>query len=933
MTLYEASIDKHWTDFTDAHKTIRKNLEKPIEKFISGEKQNLVALWGPYGQGKTQLMYHLFKYSWEKNGIALFTKLEKLLPDDKMGSDGFKDNIETLVKQNITKIRNGKIDDADLLNNECKNWLKEFLKNNPIREDCEERAILLIDEMEQNYLSLLNKVTTDDNSPLKDCTAQNGFMIIATFAPTSQYEAMTGEAEKRRWESHKLPTLPAEVLREENAQYGNFTWWVSKGRLGLAFKILDSLQNRDKTLNYFTDFVDFDKEIGSTANVPSIDTDELARYVKIRDYIIELFPHSEVKDEDGVVGGKIIKEVEFINILKDGLTEEKWEAKEIELFSDYLKYVISALSNEKGFLLPHKRDGNDPERILTLLKTAIDFAIETEGKGEVIASIYDRIYKWKNFEQFYYIRIFERVSGLNSSDGSVISYDLLPRLFPLPITSPIVGKNSIEKSTGLLTGYPSTDYIAKDIKQNAEGQIRFLYFINNQKLKQFLDSVKVKDFLSPDKSLVCIVLENKENIKLDRVAGWLKAQNRMKIEYPSKMLRDFLISFMDYYQLSSQNKELELGLILEEKVEEESKENKSLSRKLDYYKNMLNEFLRFNSNLTLNRAKFEVENKDIIKNYQVRYDKFPDVVGLSFCEVNDLSTFHGFKQIIMGRDDLRELRTGVPGLLKGVSISKIGKKPLKLSTTLETIKRSYSSELDNLTVLANLVNEEDFIKLSSEENSRKVLIGIFRYIKTPQYDKSSIVQEIDGAIKDIEKLKKSREELNKTFSGFKIKESKSERTKEKWNGILKILGEVNSGYVDYLICNFAEAVLEKFKNDTLSKDQNWLTLWQNNKQYVKNYNERLEKIVELKYAPKWLKIDKDEIKKKPQEGYSSAIKNLTSFQDEVDFNAVEGDNLNWDSFNEELEGINNKLDNIIKIEEKLEEIVTTANELNKILRR
>ncbi len=927
MALYEASIDKDWKDFTDIHATIRKNLEKPIEKFISGEKQNLFALWGPYGQGKTQLMYHLFKYSWKNGGIALFTKLEKLLPEDEMGSGKFKDYIERLVKQTIIKIKEGEIDDTDLLNNECKSWLKQWLKNNPIKKkNLEERAVLLVDEMEQNYRSLLDKVITEDSSPLKDCTAQNDFMIIAAFAPTSQYEAMSGEAEKRRWESYRLPTLPAEVLRKRDAKYGNFTWWVSKGRLGLAFKILDILQNRQ--LNNFKDFEEFaNKDVGSIAKVPSIDTSELAKYMKIKDYIIELFPHSEIKDKDGLVCGKIIKEEEFINILKNGLTEEGWEEKEIELFSDYLKYVISALSNENGFLLPQK-DDNDPKRILILLKTAVDFAIETEGREEVIASIYDKIYKWQNFERFYYTKIFSIISDLSSSDGTAISYDLLPKIFPLPITSPIIGRNSIEESReNLLTSYPSTDYIAEDIETISGGQITFCYFINNQKLKQFLDSAKVKDFLSPNRDVVCIVLENKESIRLEGVAGWLKAQNRMKIEYPPKKLRDFLISFMDYYQLSSQNEHFRD--ILQERVEEEFKKDKTLSRKLDYYKNILNEFIMQNSNLILSRAKFEVKNKDTINNYQTRYDKFSDVVGLSFCEINELSTFYIFKQIIMGSDELKELRTGVPGLLKDISVGKIGKKPLKLSTTLETIKDSYDSELGNLTVLVNLVDEEDFIKLSSEENSKKVLRGIFRYIKIPEYEKLSIIQQIDDAIKSIDQLKKSREELNKAFSDFKIKESKSERTKAKWSAILKILGKVNGRYLEYLICDFAKLVLDKFKDDILSNDQNSLTDWQRNKQYAENYNETLIKIDNLDYAPKWLNADKNQIKAQFKEKYSGIIKGLTNYQTEIGFGAV--NTLNWDSFNEELEQIDNDLSQIMEIEEKLKEIVTTANELNKIL--
>lgn len=940
MTLYEASIDKEWEDFTNSgdfaeaheisHEAIRKNLEIPIKEFINDERQDLFALWGPYGQGKTQLMYHLFKYAWKNGGIALFTKLERLLPKDEMGgSDQFKEYIEKLVKESITKIKNSEIYEVDLLNNECKRWLKNWLEENPIQESLEDHAILLIDEMEENYRALLDKVKAEENSPLKACTARDSFMIIAAFAPTSQYEAMTGEAEKRRWKSFRLPTLSAEVLRERNAEYGNFAWWVSKGRLGLAFKILDVLQSRP--LNVFNDFEEFAiKDIGSIAKVPSIDTSELAKCMEIKDYLIELCPHSEVNHKKGLANGRIIREVEFVNTLKDGLKEEAWEAKEIEIFGDYLKYVISALSNDKGFLFPQENDGNDPKRILILLEITVDFAIEIEGRNETIISVYDRIYKWKNFDYFYYIKLFPRISNLGSIDGSVVSYDLLPKLFPLPITSPVIGDIPIKQCReNLLTSHPPTGYLAQDIETLQGGQIVFFYFINNQKLRQFLNSTEVKDFLPPDRGLVCIVLENEEEIRLEGVAGWLKAQNRIEVEYPSISLRDFLISFMNYYQQSFQDKELRS--ILQEKIEEEFKQDKTLHRRLNHHKNILDEFIKIKEkSLVLSREKFEVKNKETIHKYRPpHYEKFSDVVGLSFCTINELSTFHAFKQIVRGSDELKELRAGVTGLLKDVSVSQVGHKPIRLNKPLEIVNDSYSSVLGDLRVLANLVDEEDFIKLSSEENSKEVLKGIFKYIKPPTHDKSTVTQEINDGIKSIEKLKESREEMKKTFGGFEIKESKTERTKEKWKGILEVLGKLNGGYLEHLICGFAKTVLDKFKEDILSDDQNGLTEWQRSKPYVENYNEKLVKIDNLEHAPKWLDKDKNEMKEAFQERFSKAMRDLTNFQDEVDFDAA--NILNWDSFNEEVEQIINELDQVVEIEEKLKEVVATVNEINRIL--
>jgi len=143
-------------------------------------------------------LYHLFKFVWKNDGIALFTTLDKLLPENvMMGSSKFKEYIEASVEESITKVKNGEIDGVSLLNNECITWLKIWLKENQIKESHENRAIILIDEMEQNYSILLERVKTDDNSPLRASTAQNKFMIISAFAPTSQYEALTGEAEKK----------------------------------------------------------------------------------------------------------------------------------------------------------------------------------------------------------------------------------------------------------------------------------------------------------------------------------------------------------------------------------------------------------------------------------------------------------------------------------------------------------------------------------------------------------------------------------------------------------------------------------------------------------------------------------------------------------------------------------------------------------------
>ena len=79
MSRYVATLNTDWEDFTEKHKEIREEIEGKLKDFLEGKKPNPIAIRGPIGQGKTQLLYRAFRFVWENGGIAFYTTLDKLI--------------------------------------------------------------------------------------------------------------------------------------------------------------------------------------------------------------------------------------------------------------------------------------------------------------------------------------------------------------------------------------------------------------------------------------------------------------------------------------------------------------------------------------------------------------------------------------------------------------------------------------------------------------------------------------------------------------------------------------------------------------------------------------------------------------------------------------------------------------------------------------
>lgn len=930
MSRYVATIDTKWEDFTEKHKEIREEVEEKSKDFLEGKRPNPIAIRGPIGQGKTQLLYHIFEFVWRNGGMAFYTTLDKILPEKETTASDFAQQLDFGINQSVEKLKAGQIEEVPFFTKELIQFVKNSKKN--IYEG--EKVVFLIDEMERSYGKLLNKVKTDDRSPFGYWLEHTACFPIAAFTPLSHYEALYGEAEKRRWDSMQLPPITATVLRLKDKDFGNFVWWVSRGRLGISYKAMVSVKRKK-----FTDFKEFEElvsELGPIAGVPAIDLDNLAKLTKSFPSVIKLFPQSQVT-LPSVMEGELVTKAEFIDLLKVSLGNEEWRERSIEFFAYYFNIVMEALSQNGGILLPLERY----EEILALFKLGVDLAIEHETLEHDDAKyIFEKFHEIEEkFPSFFFKRLYRQLEKLSKGKGSVLSYREITNLFPMPITSPVFGDfDTADKAKEILLSDASYDYVAKDEIETTRGLTTFLYFPNEVRIRHYLNSQEIMNFLPPNKGLICILLDGDPlEISVQDVAAWLREVGRLTIELPSKMLRNFLTCFMAWVF----NKRIADGYInnlrniLDEQTEALWSKDKESSRKVSHYRSMLETFLgSFKDTLLFDKEKYSAKaSKDIIRRYGGRYTRFPDLVGVAFVERREeRNLIYRFRKLLLDSDELKSLRSGIGGLLEDTSVTRRG-----FSTGLENIRNDFNRELHLLLALAHerQVQEEDFVTLSEQTEARTALRGIYTFARSnmPFSRLAEIKKEINGTLKEIEKLKQARKNIIQDV-GLSVRESRSQKNQTQIKELQKIISDAenSSQYTRWLLVEFAIAILIDFKNQYLHPDQTILSKWETRSDTAKSFTIKREDIDKLKRETlDWLGKKRDEVNDELNADYKEALETLTRYDREVNWENV--DVLEWSSFGEKIDTLVDQVEILKEIDSKLQGVLQVANEINDQLKK
>lgn len=420
-----------WRDLSERHEVARRTLLERIDKFFaSKEPIPPIAIIGAYGSGKSELLYEGFRHVWKNSKrAAFFMKLEdllKLLPSE-LSPDELYDLVSRILQDQLSLLRNalkgGSLDKVFLPDLKEGQTLEDYFGELKIGIDNVSEAvqhdevILFIDEMEQHYKELRDRILTSDLSPLKAFfekvehrKGKHPYFLVMGFALGSAYETLGG-AEARRKHSIYIP-LPSpnefSSILPKRESYRNLLWWCSRGRPGWAVKIYEDYGNTfDRAATVYDEGIRrfFDERINglpylNSAKWGNLVTSSTARALKklvlevrpvakeelncpllellgeFRDRVMvsdELVPSTKILDAIGKDLDSIAREFQFSN--PDPL-----------LIRNYLSHILTAVSNQNGEIAfgawAEETDAFTMNIIVPLLIILHDLILEFEGDTE-----------------------------------------------------------------------------------------------------------------------------------------------------------------------------------------------------------------------------------------------------------------------------------------------------------------------------------------------------------------------------------------------------------------------------------------------------------------------------------------------------------------------------------------------------------------------
>ncbi|MHA1248597.1 MAG: hypothetical protein ACTSRP_01260 [Candidatus Helarchaeota archaeon] len=376
------SLYRKWDDFTETHKKIRIEAEYTLNQYIKSINENIEAtppliIAGGFGSGKSQLLLHLFKYTWSNNTPCLYINLKDVLRiikrnllaegiDTKLDAKEFIDYLTKISFNKLERILDSFNDEENyydvwLPNSErhtAKIKLNNYFKKinldqnkiiNVITETLERDygIIILIDEVEMAYNEL--KEMVEGNVILREMTdiiGKLGTKIYLVFAVgyLSYYELFlsefTGEtAGLRRIKLIQIPPIDPDILYLKLAQTNlnkekvNILWWFSRGRLGWINFLKDVVMINDNNPSDLLEWIKLQQlKTPISEGLTVIDIEEIYRREKnlcsakdlckaaIYNFLLNIYPR-KIEDLPEFIDNKILNAISPMLIFSNELID------------------------------------------------------------------------------------------------------------------------------------------------------------------------------------------------------------------------------------------------------------------------------------------------------------------------------------------------------------------------------------------------------------------------------------------------------------------------------------------------------------------------------------------------------------------------------------------------------------------------------------
>jgi len=930
-TSYEAELEREYRDLTTKHKDIKQKLENGLSIYLREKKYKPYTIQGPYGSGKTQLLYHLFRFVWEKGAVGIYTHLEMIIPQHGMAAADYVNYLKGTADEEVQSLRNGT---SKLMSGRL-GKVREYAINHMKELGNEDYPIVIfVDEIEQKYKSLDGKVRTDDHSPMKETLraierGDAGFYLVLAFAPVSFYEFSKGEAQTRSFLPVMLPILKASSLRATFGNLGNLVWWVGRGRYGWSMKVYDTLTSNISAMETCPkkEFIDVCRNIGLIGGVPSLvveSVETIEDFNGFREFLIRLQP--ALKGGEMFSGdARIVKKCRICSVEHDldALIEKSLRKSEISKVTDiayYLSIVIDALSGSNG----DKPIFVDPDDWRELFNMVGDMILEFEGEEFLPAQDLEKLQADTEFV-FNIRHDAEAVAPLE--EAYCIAPRFLRSLFPFPISSPNLTTKKIKEQRESLG---DQTYLGREERDG----VSVLFFLNEDKIKEYLVQ-QGKNYLPETKVLLVVNLSEKEKYDLPKLAQWLQQEGRLQLVTPRGILSDFLVSFF-YWIRSERNTGLPLASLLQSLTESQSIPDKEKARKIGYYSSRVREYLE-SEMPRVPSPKYVLRDKT---GFDSKIGFAAAVMGFAFTDnKNDLEVVYKFRQEFekaqFVRSESNKKQTGVPTALQNLVVETKGK--ISVGAVLRRVNESFSKHLPDLVDIATELDRDEFSSIATDESSELILEGIFLYLnewRDPSAASETLRESIsnwDAVVDRINTLSKNKREFENLLDRNILFTDSLENDTDRISNISKRIYEFQlkiSPYTKFLLSEFMDITRDIIEVKLNEIEKYFQQFRYSVEDEINRFRSGLEGIKRFeKDTFEWIDKTKGEVKGEFQEELKNACMEL-----------AQGGRLNLESipdlteFADSVSKVADELQILADIDQSVKQCKSAAKEINSKLR-
>ena len=737
-----ANYRSDWESLSKNHEKIKEKVSGIIRDYADAKEiHKSYGIIGTFGSGKTQLLYFIHKISQLKSLIPIYVLAEDLFRDEIDPPDGknitpaqLSFNVNVKLSNIKTTISIGDEREIDKLINSYWNFAPDlrqtyrslFKKFKGIQPD-EMKIVLLVDELEGQYINIQNNTSTSDKSPLREMLDDTSYLKFLAFAPAGIYEL--GDADRSRLKRIVIPSAEIDYVREKlinDAGHSNAAWWLSRGKARQLFKTIEILKENPEPL-----------DSSGTSSLIRSNLDSIGqRPTEVPPAVLEKIPPSKIPFVLNILPMESDTKKRYVieadNLNTGNIAEILTDAFNINrnnavLIADYFTRTCKTLSNAEWKLWVDDKDLPD------LLLLSLDHLLEYEhgspdiarNLGEIL-NLYDRINKesaslYAGFSRLWEFK--ETVLSLPFTLGEIRN------VFPFPSMNPII-----------------KGYLPNKVKERWQnkglpiwkwegGGIDILFFADNVDMQDYFEKDEFISIVLPDgRSALCLIGSEEPLEKQKPMVKWLIDNGKMAFLAVPRLLYDFLLS------LAGSLDNIPGDYTTNIQTLKDDREDLLLSRKAEIYGQAVEEAI-----LTKSRRPNRFFEKDLPDSNTIwgtgQMDRNLSVTAISLA-FTDLT---GEEKEVLGKirdlfksgregkgtGDLNSLmpRTGLIGFATDL-LPRIRNGDLRDSDPVIRL-REYWKDLErtSLESISRVLPLSHFLKISTNENSSRVLEALWRSVR------------------------------------------------------------------------------------------------------------------------------------------------------------------------------------------------------------